>query len=348
MTANATSPGLPKEFRMDVLARYLGAHLPDDFTRLRLTPFVGGQSNPTFLVEAGDARYVLRKRPHGPLLPSAHAIDREYRVMRALQGSAVPVPRMRLFCEDVAILGTTFFVMDYVPGRVHKMPALPGLSPSERATCYDEMNRVIAAIHTVDLAAAGLMDYGRAEGYYARQIKRWTEQYRATEIDPMPSMERLIAWLPQHLPATSSAGLVHGDVRFENLIFGTSGSVAAVIDWELSTLGDPLGDLAYNCLHWHLPPDAFGGLAGTTIAGTGIPTEADYLKAYCRRTGRPDIEDWHFYVAFALFRLAAIMQGVLKRALEGNASSPDSEERGRRAPLVAAAGWEAVERAGAA
>lgn len=341
----SAAPDLAKD--PSALAAYLKGRLPGDWSALVLTPFVGGQSNPTFLVQAGEARYVLRKRPHGPLLPSAHAIDREYRVMAALRNSDVPVPAMRLFCEDVSIIGTTFFLMDYVPGRVHKTPALPGLSAPERARCYDEMNKAIASIHSVDIATAGLSDYGRAEGYYARQVKRWTEQYRATELEPMPAMEHLIAWLPQHLPAATTAALVHGDVRFENLIFNETGRITAVIDWELSTLGDPLGDLAYNCMQWHLPPEAFGGIAGTSIAGTGIPSEADYLATYCRRTGRAEIADWHFYVAFALFRLAAIMQGVLRRALDGNASSPDAEDRGRRAPIVAAAGWNAVVQAGA-
>lgn len=331
------------------LAKYLADRLDGDWSGMRLEPFVGGQSNPTYLVTAGVHRYVLRKRPHGTLLPSAHAIDREYRVMSALKQTAVPVPAMRVFCEDTALLGTTFFVMDHVAGRVVKDTSLPDETPGNRAAIYDAMNATLAALHTVDVAKAGLADYGRPAGYYGRQVKRWTEQYRATQTATVDAMERLIAWLPHHLPPDLGVGVVHGDFRLENLILHpTAPRVLAVLDWELSTLGDPLGDLAYNCLPWNLPPSAFRGLLGTPYEAAGIPTEAAYLDQYCRRTGRSGIADWHFYVAFALFRLAAILQGVLKRALDGNASSPDAMERGKRYVACAEAGWQAIVRAGAA
>ncbi len=325
------------------LAAYLAPRLEGDWRDLEITPFTGGQSNPTFLLRAGDRHYVLRKRPPGPLLPSAHAIDREYRVMQALRTTPVPVPRLHLFCEDETILGTTFFIMDYVAGRVIKEPELPGLSPQERAATYDAMAACLAALHQVDLNAAGLADYGRPQGYYARQVKRWGEQYRASETHSIAEMEELIAWLPANLPAEGPASLVHGDFRLENLILHPSEpKILAVLDWELSTLGDPLGDLAYNCLPWHLPPHAFGGLKGRDLAGSGIPREADYLQAYCRLTGRSHIDQWHFYVAFALFRLAAILQGVFKRALDGNAASPDARQRGALASVCAQAGWAAI------
>ncbi|MGF7159395.1 aminoglycoside phosphotransferase (APT) family kinase protein [Rhodoligotrophos appendicifer] len=325
------------------LAAYLEPRLDGDWSALQVKPFVGGQSNPTFLLQAGSRPYVLRKRPGGTLLPSAHAIDREYRVMSALQGTAVPVPMMRLFCNDDTILGTTFFVMDYVAGRVLKEPALPGFTVDERKATYEAMNAAIAALHRIDIADAGLADYGRPQGYYARQVKRWTEQYRASETETLADMEELISWLPANLPEEGPAALVHGDFRLENLILDeASPRVLAVLDWELSTLGDPLGDLAYHCLPWHLPPHAFGGLAGCDISASGIPSEEEYLAAYCRRTGRAAIVNWHFYVAFALFRLAAILQGVLKRALDGNAASPDARERGALAGTCAACGWAAV------
>ncbi len=325
------------------LAAFLGPRLEGDWGALEIRRFAGGQSNPTFRLDAGERSYVLRKRPGGPLLPSAHAIDREYRVMSALAGTGVPVPVMRLFCADESILGASFFVMDFVPGRVAKEPALPGATPAERAAIYDAANATLASIHKVDLATAGLSDFGRPTGYYARQVKRWTEQYRAAETKLIPAMEALIAWLPDRIPADERPALVHGDFRLENLILHPERPhVSAVLDWELSTLGDPLGDLAYHCLPWRLPPQAFWGMAGTRIP-EGVPSEADYVAAYCDRTGRDGIEGWNFYVAFALFRMAAILQGVLKRALDGNASSPDAAERGAMAGLCAEAGLEAAE-----
>jgi len=328
------------------VAAYLNGKLPGEWDRLSVSQLVGGQSNPTFLLTAGAHRYVLRTRPPGSLLRSAHAIDREYRVLNALRNTGVPVPYSHLYCDDGDILGTDFYVMDYVPGRVFRNPLLPELSPSERSAVYDSMNATIANLHSADAAALGLADFGRPGNYYARQIDRWTQQYRATEIDRIPSMECLIEWLPHNIPPSDRAGLVHGDFRLENLIFHpTEPRVVAVLDWELSTLGDPLGDLAYNCLPWRLPPQAFGGLAGVDLHRSGVPGEQAYLSLYCRRSGLHEVASWPFYVGFALFRLAAILQGVLNRALAGNASSPDAEQRGRLAPLCADAGWRTVARA---
>ncbi|WP_211907346.1 phosphotransferase family protein [Pikeienuella piscinae] len=340
MTGKNVSPAL----NADALVAYLRSRLPGDWNALRIERFSGGQSNPTFRLEAGQETYVLRKRPEGPLLPSAHAIDREYRVMGALRASAVPVPAMKLFCADETVIGASFFVMEHVAGRVVKEPALPDVAPADRAATYDAMNAALAAVHNVDLEAAGLADYGRPAGFYSRQIKRWSQQYRASETETIPAMDALIAWLPERLPATERAALVHGDFRLENLILHPERpEVSAVLDWELSTLGDPLGDLAYNCLPWRLPPRAFGGLMERDLAGSGIPTEAEYVANYCRRTGRNGIEGWNFYVAFALFRMAAILQGVLKRSLEGNAASPEAAARGALAGLCAEAGLAAAE-----
>jgi aminoglycoside phosphotransferase (APT) family kinase protein len=341
-----SSSSSPAGFDRKRLVSCLAGRLDGDWDKLDVVRFVGGQSNPTFLLKAGDSRYVLRKKPDGNLLPSAHAVDREYRVMSALAGTDVPVPAMRLFCEDPEIIGTPFFVMDFVEGRVVRDAALPQASAGERAATFEAMGAAIAALHNVDVNAAGLSDYGRPEGYYSRQIARWTKQYRASETERIEPMESLIEWLPGNLPKDERPALVHGDFRMENLILHPrEPRVLAVLDWELSTLGDPLGDLAYNCLPWHLPPHAFGGFIGRDLPG--LPEESAYLAAYCKRTGRDGIDGWHFYVAFALFRLAAILQGVYRRALDGNAASPDAMERGRLAGLCAERGWQEVESAGA-
>jgi aminoglycoside phosphotransferase (APT) family kinase protein len=308
-----------------------------------LKKFPGGQSNPTYLLESGEQRYVLRCKPPGVLLPSAHAIDREYRVMKALADSAVPVPRVRLLCEDASVIGTAFYLMAYIEGRSFLDPALPGLANADRAAIYDEMNRVIAALHSVDVAAVGLADYGRPGAYLKRQIDRWTRQYRASETERIDAMERLIEWLPAHIPASDETALVHGDFRIDNLIFHpTEPRVLAVLDWELSTLGHPLADFAYHAMAWRVTPDEFRGLKSHDLAALGIPVEADYVAAYCRRTGRAVIADWNYYLAFNMFRMAAILQGILARALQGSAASPDAIETGKRARPMAEAGWRQV------
>ena len=306
----------------------------------------GGQSNPTYRLRHARGSAVLRKKPPGALLKSAHAIEREYRVMKALAGSDVPVPRMHVLCDDASVIGTPFFVMDYVEGRIFWDPALPGLSKQDRAAVYDEMNRVLAALHGIDPDAAGLGDFGRPGNYFARQLARWTEQYRASETRVLPDMNALIAWLEKALPPDDGrSSLVHGDYRIDNMIFDmASPRLLAVLDWELSTIGHPFADLAYQCMQWRLPNGGtMRGLAGTDRQALGIPTEAAYVARYEERTGADVRRHWTFYLAFSFFRLAAILQGVLKRALSGNASNPEKGLRmGERVPLLASMALAAI------
>jgi aminoglycoside phosphotransferase (APT) family kinase protein len=310
----------------------------------KVEQFAGGQSNPTYLVTADDGRYVLRRKPPGTLLPSAHAIDREYRIMGALAQSGVPVPKVHALCEDPSIIGTAFFLMEFVPGRVFWDPTLPGVDAPERTALYDEMNRVIAALHALDFGSVGLGNYGRPGNYLARQIDRWTRQYRAAETERIEAMERLIEWLPQHVPASDETTLVHGDYRIDNLIFHpTQPRILAVLDWELSTLGHPLADFAYHVMAWRVTADEFRGILGADLGRLGIPAETAYVQAYCSRTGRSALPEWDYYLAFNMFRMAAILQGILARAMQGNATSPEALATGRRARPVAEAGWRQVE-----
>jgi aminoglycoside phosphotransferase (APT) family kinase protein len=335
-------------FDVDRLARYLQRELPGFAGPLQVRQFQGGQSNPTYLLSTPLRRYVMRSKP-GPvakLLPSAHAIEREFRVMRALGAQGIPVPEVLLLCEDESVIGRAFFLMEHVDGRVLWDPALPGASAAERAAVYDEMNRVIAALHSVDIAAAGLADFGRAGNYFERQIGRWSKQYRASETEPIEAMDRLIDWLPAHVPAGDETSVVHGDFRLDNLIFHpTEARVLAVIDWELSTLGHPLADFSYLCMGWHIPPGAFRGIAGLDLAALGIPDEQEFIRAYCRRTGRDAITNWNFYLAYNLFRISAILQGVYKRALDGMASADNALAAGANAKALAALGWRYASRA---
>jgi len=334
----------PHQFDQQALAAYLRDQGRPLKGKLRVEQFTGGQSNPTYLVTSGAERYVLRRKPPGALLPSAHAVDREFRVMRALAGAGVPVPRVFALCEDPAIIGTAFFLMEYVPGRVFWDATLPGVEPVERSALYDELNRVIAALHGVDYRAVGLADYGRPGNYLTRQIERWIRQYRAAETERMDPMERLIDWLPVHIPDGDETTLVHGDYRIDNVIFHPSEPrILAVLDWELSTLGHPLADFAHHAMAWRVGPEEFRGIKGYDLAGLGIPDEAAYLAAYCRRTGRGTIANWDYYLAFNMFRMAAILQGVLARALQGNAASPEALATGKRARPMAEAGWRQVE-----
>jgi aminoglycoside phosphotransferase (APT) family kinase protein len=332
------------------LEPYLRANIPDFGGAFELEPLSGGQSNPTFVIKLdGTRRYVLRKKPDGALLPSAHAVDREFRVMAALKQTDVPVPRMAVLCDDPSIIGTIFFVMDYADGRIFWDPALPGLTNAERGALYAEMNRVIAALHTVDYSGIGLADFGKPGSYFARQIARWSRQYRASETRRIDSMENLIAWLPENIPADDETTLVHGDFRLDNMIFHpTEPRIIAVLDWELSTLGHPLADFAYHMLPWRLRPDEFRGMAGVDIAALGIPSEAEYLALYRRTTGRAAIDprDWDFCLVYNMFRLAAIRQGILRRALDGNAADPNAAEVGGRAGDTSDAAWRLVETMG--
>ncbi|HKW36845.1 MAG TPA: phosphotransferase [Burkholderiales bacterium] len=310
--------------------------------------FTGGQSNPTYLLTGKAGRLVLRAKP-GPaakLLPSAHAVEREFRVITALARTGFPVPRAHFLCEDESVIGRAFYVMDYVEGRVLWDQSLPGMSRSERGAVYDEMNRVIAALHGIDCEQAGLGDFGRPGNYFARQIARWSKQYRSSETERIDAMDRLISWLPEHIPGGEATAIVHGDFRMDNLIFHPSEArILAVLDWELSTLGHPLADFSYHCMSWHIPPGKFRGIAGLDLDELGIPRETQYIESYCARCGRGAVGNWNFYLAYNLFRIAAILQGVARRALEGTASSAQAQDAGSRARPLAELGWKYAERA---
>ena len=335
-------------FDEERLAAYLATRLPDFRGPLTVRQFQGGQSNPTYLLTTPGQRYVMRSKP-GPverLLPSAHAIEREYRVMSALATQGLPVPRMHLLVEDESVIGRAFYLMEHVEGRIFWNPALPELGTEERGQIYDEMNRVLAALHAVDPQTAGLTDFGKAGNYFARQIGRWSRQYVASETETIEAMNRLIAWLPEHVPEGDESTVVHGDYRLDNLIFHpTEPRVVAMLDWELSTLGHPLADLSYQCMAWHIPPGGFRGIGGLDLAALGIPSEADYIARYCARTGRTGIAHWDFYLAYNLFRIAAILQGVYRRATEGMASSDNALETGKNVRALAELGWSYAQRA---
>ncbi len=324
---------------LDRLGPYLEARGLGLGALVEARKFAGGQSNPTFLLTTATGRVVLRRKPPGELLKSAHAVDREFRVMAALAGTDVPVPRMRHLCEDDGVIGSAFYVMDYVEGRIFWEHPLPDLAADERGAVYDAMNAALAALHRVDPAAVGLGDFGRPGSYFARQLARWAGQYRASETVAISDMDALIAWLERALPPDDGrASLVHGDWRLDNMIFAPDAPrILAVLDWELATLGHPFADLAYQCMQWRLPLEgAFRGLGDLDRRAHGLPTEEDYVERYCARMGLPGIPDWDFYLAFSFFRLAAILQGVHKRALDGNASDPARGLRmGETVPLLA-------------
>jgi aminoglycoside phosphotransferase (APT) family kinase protein len=349
MTADVTDVRAGHEFDVAGLRRYLTTHLDGVAEKVTVHQFRGGQSNPTFLVATGDRRYVLRKKPPGQLLPSAHMIEREYRVMHALRDSGVPIIRTRLLCEDASVIGTPFYLMDFADGRVFRDPALPGLTPHERGAIYAAMANVMARLHGVDWRAVGLEDFGKPAGYLGRQISLWTRQYEATKTHAIPPMDELIAWLPAHMPVNDATTIAHGDFRLENLMYHPSEPrVIGVLDWELATLGHPFADVAYNCMIWHLDPATpnLGGLAGRDLAALGIPTEAEYLACYEKAAQSGPIENYRFFLAFAFFRFAAIAQGVHARALAGNASAPNALEVGLLAAPLAALGWKAAQAAG--
>ena len=314
---------------------------------LVLTKFKGGQSNPTYKIEAPSGNYVLRRKPFGPLLPSAHAVDREYKVQAALARAGWTVAPQYGLCTDDSVVGSWFYVMGMVDGRTIWNGAMPGDTPEYRRATYFAMIETLAKLHQVDVDAVGLSDYGKPGNYFGRQVDRWTKQYKLSETELMPDMERLIEWLPATLPEQTRTGVVHGDYRIDNMIWAKDRpEVLAVLDWELSTLGHPLADFAYHCMTWRLSPGQFRGLAGNDLAALGIPSEAVYVAAYCRRTGRAPIapRDWEFCMAFNMFRLAGILQGIMARALQGNASSAEAVEAGRRARPLAEEAWRQVER----
>lgn len=337
-------------FDIPALEHWLKDRLPGFAGPLSVEMFKGGQSNPTYKLITPQRAYVMRAKP-GPvakLLPSAHAIEREFRVMSALHGTGVPVAQMHVLCEDESVIGRAFYVMECVDGRVLWEQSLPGMDRAQRAAIYDEMNRVIAALHTVKPDAIGLSDYGKPGNYFERQIGRWSKQYQASITQPIEAMDRLMEWLPQNIPAMardeSMVSVVHGDFRLDNLMFhAAEPRVLAVLDWELSTLGHPLADFSYHCMSWHIPPGMFRGIQGLDLVELGIPSEDDYISRYCERTGIATPEqlkaDWNFYLAYNMFRLAAILQGIAKRVEAGTASSEQAVKSGAGARPLAEMAW---------
>jgi aminoglycoside phosphotransferase (APT) family kinase protein len=328
------------------LAEFLRGRIDGFSGALTVEQFRGGQSNPTYLLAAGGRRYVMRSKPApaAKLLPSAHAIEREYRVISALGRAGIPVPATYCLCEDESVIGRAFYVMEFVDGRVLWDQSLPGMTAKERRATYEEMNRVIAALHQVDYRAAGLEDFGKPGNYLARQIGRWSKQYQASETEKIEAMDRLMEWLPAHIPEGDETAVVHGDFRMDNLILHPSEPrIVAILDWELSTLGHPLADFSYHCMSWRIPPAQFRGIGGLDLASLGIPSEEEYVAMYCRRTGRRSIPHWDFYLAYNMFRLSAILQGIMKRALDGTAASQQAIDAGKRARPLAEMGWRLVQ-----
>jgi len=337
-------------FDTGALQAHLQRELPGFSGPLAVEQFKGGQSNPTYKLVTPQRAYVMRSKPGAAakLLPSAHAIEREFRVMKALAGSEVPVAQMLLLCEDESVIGRAFYLMEFMDGRVLWEQSLPALNRADRGAVYDEMNRVIAALHSVDVGAVGLADFGRPGNYFERQIGRWSKQYIASITEPIDEMHRLIEWLPAHLPASAldsgQIAIVHGDYRLDNLVFHRDEPrIIAVLDWELSTIGHPLADFSYHCMAWHIPPGTFRGIGGLDHAALGIPSEAAYVQRYCERTGRSDaaalMADWNFYLAYNLFRLAAITQGIAKRVVDGTAASAQAKATGASTRPLAQMAW---------
>jgi len=310
------------------LAQYLEQHVAEFKGPLTAKKFAGGQSNPTFQIDSASGRYVLRRKPPGKLLPSAHAVDREFMAMTALKDTEVPVARAIHLCEDDSVIGSMFYIMEFIDGRIFWNAALPEVDKAERTAIYQEMNRVLAAMHSVDIKKAGLENFGKPGNFYERQIGRWTKQYKAAQTGDEPAMEALMEWLPNNIPSDDGlTSLAHGDFRLDNMIFHpTEPKILAVVDWELSTLGHPFADLAYQCMQWYFPASGqLPGLAGLDRDALGIPTEEEYVKTYCERMGLKEIPNWNFYLAFSFFRLASICQGVKKRAIDGNASNKKAD-----------------------
>lgn len=338
-------------FDADLLAEYLESHVAGFHGPLSVSQFKGGQSNPTYLLDTPSGKYVLRRKPPGKLLRSAHAVDREFRIISALYAADFPVPRPCVLCKDEAIVGTMFFVMEYVPGRIFWELDLPESDPDERRAIYDSMNETIARLHGYDYSKLGLGDFGRPGNYFARQISRWTKQYKASETGTIAEMDRLIAWLPDSIPEDDSSSIVHGDYRLDNMIIHPAEPrVVAVLDWELSTIGHPLGDFTYHLMAWQMPEIGIGstGLKGKDLAALGIPGEEEYVARYCERTGRGDgIPNRDFFSAYNFFRLAAILQGIAGRVRDGTAASAHAERAAKAVQPLAELGWKFAQRAGA-
>ena len=337
---SGTSP-----FDSAVLADWMHGQGFLDRPALAVKPLTGGQSNPTFLLTSGAQQFVLRKKPPGVLLPSAHAVDREYRVMQALQGSDVPVPKLYAYSEDLNIVGTPFYLMEFLNGRVIVDQSLPGFTPAERGAIYTDMNRVMAALHKVDVNAVGLETFGRAGNYFGRQIARWSRQYQESRSEDISALESLIEWLPANIPEGDQTTIVHGDYRLDNLVLHpTEPRAIGLLDWELATLGHPMADFAYHCMSWHIPASLWRGIGGLDLKALGIPSEDDYIKQYGAATGFEGIEHWDFYIAYNLFRIAAILQGIARRAQDGTAAAADAIETGSKAKPLAEIGWKYAQR----
>ncbi len=342
----------PLRFDATRLAQFLAAHAPGFAGPLTVRQFKGGQSNPTYLLETPARRYVLRRKPPGKLLPSAHAVDREFRVISALSAQGFPVAAPVVYCDDPAIVGTAFYVMSFVAGRVYWEPQMDGCAPAERTAVYAALNGAIARLHSYEPAAIGLGDFGRGENYVARQVERWSKQYRASETEKIDEMERLIAWLPAHLPPPAPVRLVHGDYRLDNVILAADAPrVLAVLDWELSTLGDPLADFSYHLMTWHMPPTDTGASTGTLVGrdlkALGIPSLSDYVDAYVEATGLDPRPHLPVYLAYNFFRIAAIYQGIVGRVRDGTATSEHAPAKAAMVQPLAATAWRFAHEAGA-
>jgi aminoglycoside phosphotransferase (APT) family kinase protein len=332
-------------FDIAALENYMKFHVEDFKAPLEVAQFKGGQSNPSYHLKTPNREYVLRRKPPGKLLPSAHAVDREYKVITALWDTDVPVPKTYCLCLDEGIIGTIFYVMEFMKGRIEWDPTLPGYSNAERSSIFDSMNASMAALHQVDYKAVGLEDFGKPSEYLARQINRWTKQYKASETEDIPAMNNLMAWLPENIPGGDETCVVHGDYRLDNTVLhATEPKQIAILDWELSTLGHPLADFSYHCMTWRLEPEMFRGLKGVNFKALGIPTEEEYVDAYCKRTGRDGIANWDFYAAYNMFRLSAILQGIMGRVVDGTASNKHAIESGKRAKPLAILGWQQAEK----
>ncbi len=340
----------PDHLKFDeaALTTYMQTHVEDFEGPITVEKFKGGQSNPTYLLTTPAKKYVLRRKPPGKLLPSAHAVDREYKVMTALGGQGFPVPKTYALCEDPDIIGTAFFIMDFVEGRIFWDASLPEASRDERAPLFNALIDTLAQLHQIDYVAAGLGDYGKPGNYFERQIGRWSKQYQAAETEKIEEMDALIKWLPTAIPADDATSIVHGDFRFDNVIMHpTQAKSLAVLDWELSTLGHPLADFTYFLMVWHFPPSVRGGLAGVDIDALGIPSLDDAVARYCKQMGRDNVPDLEFCLAYNMFRLGSIAQGVYARALQGNASSPQAIEMGKQIRPLAVLAWHYAVKAGA-